>query len=98
MSSIRFRSSPLPVRPGLPARELLWGGAAVLVGAGVGIAAGAQQTFIAVGIALLPVVVVLAVQPRWLPALLVASAFGEAISTGSVTLSRLVAPLALLVI
>jgi O-antigen ligase len=67
------------------------------LGVGLGLAAALQQTTIAVAIVLLPALVALLLHPDWLPPVLVASAFGEAISTGSLTVSRLVGPLAVLI-
>ncbi len=71
--------------------------AACLLGAGVGLAVALGQTKIALGVLLLPALVALMMHPEWLPPVLVVVAFGEAVSTGSVTLSRLAAPLAVVV-
>jgi len=51
-----------------------------------------SQTTIAILILLVPVVVTLLLRLDWIPALLMMTVFGEALSTGSVTLSRVVAP------
>lgn len=75
----------------------LWVLAAAAIGTGVGVAAATGETKIALGVLLIPVLVALIAHPDWLPVLLVATAFGEAVGSGSVTLSRLVAPLAVLV-
>lgn len=74
-----------------------WFAAAAILGVAIGLAAALQQTTIAVAIVLLPMLVALVARPAWLPAVVVASAFGEAATSGSVTLSRLVGPVALMV-
>jgi O-antigen ligase len=75
----------------------VWLAAGVATGAGVGLAVALQQTMIAVAVMLVPALVALMLHPEWLPSVLVATAFAEALSTGSVTLSRLAGPLAVLV-
>ena len=67
-------------------------------GAGLGLAAALQQTTLAVAIVALPALVALLLHPDWIAPVLVASIFGKALSTGGLTVSRLVGPLALLII
>jgi O-antigen ligase len=67
------------------------------MGIGVGLAAALAQTTAALGIVLLPLLAVLLMRPEWLPSVLMATVFGEAVATGSVTLSRIGGPLAILV-
>jgi O-antigen ligase len=69
----------------------------LVLGAGIGLAAAAGQMQIAVVIALLPAIVALLLQPEWLPPVLLLTVFAEALATGTVTLSRVGGPLALLV-
>lgn len=90
--SLPLGSRRLPARP-----RPGWALAACLLGGGVGVAVAAGQTKIALAVLALPAVVALIAHPDWLPVVLVASAFGEALSTGSVTFSRLAGPLAGLV-
>src|ERR1035437_140260 len=94
-ASVRLPSLVAPDRA--PPRAALWVLAAVILGGGLGLEAALLQTTIAVAIVLLPALVALLLHPDWLPPVLVASAFGEAISTGSLTVSRLVGPLAVLI-
>ncbi len=93
------RAGSAPAAPALraSARNWLWGLGAVVLGLALGLAVSLQQTPIALAIVLLPAVVALFMHPDWLPAVLLATAFGESISTGGVTLSRLTGPLALLI-
>lgn len=63
----------------------------------IGLSAALSQTTIGVMVVLLPLLGVLLIRPEWLPAFLVATVFGEAIATGSVTLSRVGGPVAVLV-
>ena len=76
----------------------LWASAAVALGAGLGLAAGLQQTTLAVAIVALPALVALLLHPDWIAPVLVASTFGEALSTSGLTVSRFAGPLALLII
>jgi O-antigen ligase len=94
MSTVPARFPSLAGRAHAVPRAALWVLAAVVLGVGVGLAAALQQTAIAVAILLLPALVVLLLHPDWLPPVLVAAAFGEAIKTGSITVSRFVGPLA----
>jgi O-antigen ligase len=94
MSALSLPRLAAPRRPGRAAGWLL--GAAGL-GAAIGVAVAAGQTKVALGLLLVPALIALIAHPDWLPVLLLATAFGEAVSTGSVTLSRLAAPLAVLV-
>jgi O-antigen ligase len=65
---------------------------------GIGVAAARSQTTVAVIILTLPVLFVLLLRPDWIPVLLVATVFGEAVQSGSVTASRAAVPLVLLAI
>jgi O-antigen ligase len=94
----RPRVTTLPWVSVLPAAEVTaWTAGAIALGLGVGLAAALGQAAIALAIVLAPALIALLLHPEWLPAVLVASAFGEALSTGSLTLSRLAAPLAVLI-
>lgn len=95
MSAISLR---LPAAPRQwAAGTTAWIAAACAVGVGVGLAVALGQTKIAIAVLALPALVALMMHPDWLPVVLVVVAFGEAVSTGSVTLSRLAAPLAVVV-
>jgi len=78
-------------------RNAPWLVVVAVLGVSLGIAAALSHTA-AVAVAMLPAVAVLFLRPRWLPAVLVASAFSEAMLTGSLTVSRIVGPLALMII
>lgn len=80
-----------------PGRGLSWALAAALLGAGLGVASGVDQLAVAVGVLLLPALVVLLLRPDLLPAALVVTVFGEAILVGNLTISRLAGPLALVI-
>jgi O-antigen ligase len=96
MSTLSLTSRSTLARP---AREtkLIWWLAGACLGIGIGVAAATSQTTLGVGILLLPPLVALLARPEWLPTLLMATAFAEALSTGGVTLSRAVGPLAALI-
>jgi hypothetical protein len=88
------RARPLP--SDLPVRAT-WIAAAIALGLTVGAMVALQQTTYALGVVLLPGVVALIIRPEWLPPVLMVTVFAEALSTGSVTLSRIGGPLALVV-
>jgi O-antigen ligase len=73
--------------------RLPWVVAAAVLGIGIGVATALAQTTIAVIIVMLPVLFVLLLRLDWIPVLLIATVFGEAVQSGSVTASRAVAPL-----
>jgi O-antigen ligase len=81
-------------KPALPAA---WIAAAIALGLILGLMVALQQTTYALGVVLLPCVVALFLRPEWLPPVLMVTVFGEALSTGSVTLSRIGGPLALVI-
>jgi O-antigen ligase len=89
-SGARLGQSELPLRA-------VWIASAIALGLTLGVVVALQQTTYAVGVVLLPCVVALLIRPEWLPPVLMVTVFGEAISTGSVTLSRIGGPLALVV-
>jgi O-antigen ligase len=70
-----------------------WIAVAAVIGGAIGVAVALQQTTIAVVLLLLPVLFVLLLRLEWIPVLLMATVFGEAVQSGSVTASRAVAPL-----
>ncbi|HEY2258768.1 MAG TPA: O-antigen ligase family protein [Solirubrobacteraceae bacterium] len=74
---------------------LPWILVAGVLGAGIGLAAALNQTTVAVVLVLLPGLFALLLRLDWIPVLLMATVFGEALQSGSVTASRAVAPLAL---
>jgi O-antigen ligase len=71
-----------------------WAAIAAVMGVGIGLAAALGQPLIAALIVILPVVGLLMLRLEWIPTLLMITVFGEALNTGSVTLSRAVGPLA----
>jgi O-antigen ligase len=75
--------------------RLGWVAMAVAMGIAVGVATAAQPV-IGLLIVVLPVLFVLLLRLEWIPALLMITVFGEAINSGSVTLSRAAGPLAVL--
>ena len=89
-SGVRLGRSELPVRA-------VWIAAAIALGLTLGLMVALKQTTYALGVVLLPCVVALFNRPEWLPPVLMVTVFGEALSTGSVTLSRIGGPLALMV-
>jgi O-antigen ligase len=93
--------STLPVRGPAPSvllpRATPWSLLAAALGAVLGVATALGQTTAAVAVVMIPALGALVLRPDLLPSVLIASAFGEAIVTGSVTVSRLVGPLAVLV-
>lgn len=98
LSSYRsFR--PLAARRHIaPAGSIRWVLAGCLLGAGIGLAAGAGSTKAAVLILLLPALFALLLRPDWLPLLLTITIFCEEVSVGGYTVSRLAGPLAILVL
>lgn len=77
-------------------RRLRWVGLCVAMGAIVGLSAALGQLTIAILVVLAPLVVAALVRLEWFPTLVLASAFGEALSIGSLSLSRAIGPVALL--
>jgi O-antigen ligase len=75
--------------------RLAWAATAVVMGIAVGVATAAQP-LVAELIIVAPLLFILLLRLEWIPALLMFTAFGEAINSGSVTLSRAVGPVALL--
>jgi O-antigen ligase len=90
VTALRART---PLRVGSPDARLPWIAAAGLLGLGIGVAAALSQPTIAVILVLLPLLFVLLLRLEWIPVLLIATVFGEALQSGSVTASRAVAPL-----
>jgi O-antigen ligase len=72
-----------------------WIAAAAVLGGAIGLSAGVSNMTISVLLVLVPVLLVLLLRLKWIPSLLMVTVFGEALSTGSVTFSRAVAPLAI---
>jgi O-antigen ligase len=97
MTALRARigfSSPL----GRPEPRLIWIAAAAALGLAIGLSVAVSNTTIAIIVVSLPVLFVLLLRLEWVPVLLMATVFGEALQSGSVTASRAVAPLALFAI
>jgi putative inorganic carbon (hco3(-)) transporter len=76
--------------------RLGWGAAAVVTGIFIGVATVVQPVVAGLAIIVAPLLFVLLLRLEWIPALVMASVFGEAINSGSVTLSRAVGPLVVL--
>ena len=93
MSALRLRR-PAMGRAG--DQRLVWVAAAIASGAAIGLAVALSQTTYALLIVLIPLLVVMFLRLEWVPILVVITMFAEALSTGSVTLSRAVGPLAVL--
>jgi O-antigen ligase len=79
----------------LPA--VAWVGAAIVVGAALGIGT-AVAPLAGVGLLTAPAVAYLFLRPAWLPPVLVVTVFAESLKIGGLTISRLSAPLALAVV
>jgi O-antigen ligase len=79
-------------------RPLPWVLAAVVMGAGIGVAAAAGVGIVAGACVLLPVLAALFLRPGWLPVLLMVTVFTEALSFGGLSVSRLAGPLALVIL
>jgi len=77
-------------------RRLGWIGLCVALGAIIGVSVAVGQLTLAILIVLAPVIVATLVRLEWFPVLVLASAFGEALAIGSVSLSRAIGPVALL--
>lgn len=76
-----------------------WGAGALLAGALLGLLAAAAQPEYAIALALaLPLGVVVVLRPELLPLVLLATVFAESLSVGGLAISRLAAPLAVLVL
>lgn len=94
MTALRGRVG-LRTSVGRPEPRVVWIAAAVVLGLAIGLSVAVSQTTIAVVAVLVPVLFVMLLRLEWIPVLLMATVFGEALQSGSVTASRAVAPLAL---
>jgi len=74
-----------------------WVIAAAVLGCGIGLGAGSSSK-VAIAIVLVPALMALLLRPDWLPLLLTATIFVEAVSVGGLSISRLTSPLAILLL
>jgi O-antigen ligase len=77
-------------------RRAIWIGLSVVLGAIIGLATGDGQTTLAVLVVLAPLIIITLIRLQWFPVLVLASAFGEALSVGGLSLSRAIGPVAVL--
>lgn len=91
-----MRADRAPARKRSPSWPWLGGGLAL--GAVIGIGAGADPRLAVVGALALAVVVTLFVRPEWLPSALVITLFVEGIALGGIEITRLVGPLAAVIL
>lgn len=79
--------------PGGPDARWPWIIFAGVLGLAIGLSVALSQTTIAIAVVLVPLLLALLLRLEWIPVLVMATVFGEALQSGSVTASRAVAPL-----
>lgn len=82
--------------PGRPDARWPWIAVTGVIGLAIGLTVALSQTTIAIAVVLLPLLFALLLRLEWIPVLVMATVFGEALQSGSVTASRAVAPLVVL--